>query len=153
MLLYLRGGEESVAERNNLPTEKDTEWANFKGGRVSCGGKWLHCQSAKENTTWRISWTLNFLLCPWSSIRTVAEIDYKGSGLPCASFWKCLLEVARGDLHASSLQKTARSAVKQLDAKSLAKSFQGAKQMAALSTAAANSFIFTLFPGARGAQR
>jgi hypothetical protein len=60
--------------------------------------------------------------------------------------------MARGDLQASSPQKTARSTVKQLEAKSLAKSFQGAKQMAALLTAAANSFIFASYPGARGAQ-
>ena len=90
--------------------------------------------------------------CIGSSFRTVAETDDKGSGILRASFWKCLMEMGRGDLQVSSLQKTACSAVKQLDAKSLAQSFQGARQMAALSTAAANSFIFSLFPGARRAQ-
>lgn len=90
--------------------------------------------------------------CPGSSFKTVTEMDDKGPGLSRTFIWKCLLEMGRGDLRASSLQETARSALKQLDTTSLAQSFQGAKQMAALSTAAANSFIFGLFPGARGAQ-
>lgn len=57
-----------------------------------------------------------------------------------------LLEMTRGDLQSSSPQKTACSAVQQLDAKSLAGSFWGAKQMAALLIpAAANSFISLCF--------
>ena len=63
--------------------------------------------------------------CIGSSFRIVAETDDKGSGILRASFWKCLMEMGRGDLQVSSLQKTACSAVKQLDAKSLAQSFQG----------------------------
>lgn len=131
-----------------MPKGKDTQWVHIEGGRASCRGEWSPLPQCQREAI------LNSLipLCPWSSFRTVAEIDDKGSGLLCAFFWKCLLERGRGDLQASSLQKTARSAVKHLDTKSLAQSFQGAKQMAALSTAAANSFIFRLFPGARGAQ-
>lgn len=50
--------------------------------------------------------------CIGSSFRTVAETDDKGSGILNASFWKCLMEMGRGDLQVSSLQKTACSAAK-----------------------------------------
>lgn len=61
-----------------------------------------------------------------------------------------LLEMMRGDLQSISPQKTVCSAVKQLDAKSLAESFWGAKQMALLILAAANSFISLCFQEPEG---